>query len=442
MGEREAKQAILKRIFEVAVSAAHPKTCLPSHLPPPPKTGRLYLLSCGKAAAMAQVALAHYAERLPPNRILAHVTTRHGHGLALPHPFSANLQEAGHPIPDTNSQKAAETALALAHGTEADDLFLVLLSGGASALWAAPLPPLTLGDKQNLTAQLLASGADIQEINCVRKHLSRIKGGRLALAAAPASLVTLAISDVPGDDPTTIGSGPTVPDPTTLADARAILARRKITPNDTLATLLSDPANETPKPGEPAFAGHRYAIIANGMTALRAAAEEARTQGYDVLMLGDRLMGEARALAQDHARLALSALVAGRKLAIISGGEATVTVTGSGIGGPNQEYALALAIALEGAPGIHALAADTDGADGGAGRPDDPAGAFVHPDTLARAETKQRNAAIFLDNNDSGRFFRELSDTLICGPTQTNVNDLRVILVDPDERPSPNMRQA
>jgi hydroxypyruvate reductase len=277
----------------------------------------------------------------------------------------------------------------------------------------------------------LKSGAPISEMNCVRKHLSRIKGGKLAAAAHPARLLTVAISDVPGDHPDEIGSGPTVADRSTLADARAVLARWNITPSPEIAAALGNPANETLKTGDAKLANSDYKIVAAPKASLEAAARIARAKGYRVDILGDSLEGEAREVARFHAAMALDAKRRGEKVAIMSGGELTVTIRGNGSGGPNQEYALAVAHALQGTPGISALAGDTDGIDGGGGNADDPAGAMVFPDTLSRAAARNQNAANFLENNDSTGYFRPIGDLIQCGPTQTNVNDFRVILIDP-----------
>ena len=368
---------LLKSMFRSAVGAAHPAHALPPHLPEPPPRGRLVILAAGKAAgSMTQVAEQRYFE-LPQERLAGLAVTRHGYGRPTQR---IPVIEAGHPIPDKIGVSAAKRALALADAVDADDLVLVLLSGGASANWIAPVSGLTLEAKQAVTRALLKSGANIGEMNAVRKHLSRIKGGRLAKRAHPAKVVTLAISDVPGDDPAVIGSGPTVPDPTTLADAREVVSRYRLELPEAVAHALSDPANETPKPGDDIFRGANYRIVARPADALRAAAERATAAGYECVMLGDRLQGEAREVAAEHARLALELRAQNRRAAILSGGELTVTLRGKGRGGPNQEYALALAIHLNDAAGIAALAADTDGTDGGGGRPDDPAGAFVEPD--------------------------------------------------------------
>jgi glycerate 2-kinase len=427
----EPARAVLRRIYDAAVAAAHPAQFLASALPPPPPAGRLILLAAGKAAgSMVQVAETHYSGSagFDPFRLVGHGVARRGYAAAT---RLIPVIEAGHPVPDAASVTAASQALALATSARPDDLVLVLLSGGASANWMAPAGAMTLGEKQAITKSLLRSGAGIGEMNTVRKHLSRIKGGRLALACAQARLLTLAISDVPGDDPSAIGSGPTVPDPTTLADARAIVARHGILLPDSATHVLSDPAQETPKPGHPAFEGNEYHILSRPRDAIAAAAEAVRQAGYEPIVLGADLEGEARTVAAAHALLALELKAAGRRAALISGGEFTVTITGKGRGGPNQEYALALALALGGAPGITALAGDTDGTDGGAGAATDPAGAFVTPDTLARAMHAGLDARASLEANDSTGFFTALDDLLTPGPTLTNVNDCRVILIDP-----------
>jgi hydroxypyruvate reductase len=421
-------RSILISVFDAAVAAAQPEQCLKPCFPEAPANGRLIVLACGKAGgAMARAAEAHYAEAIAAKRCAGLAVTRRGYGLPLAH-FES--MEASHPVPDQSSADAAVRALELAGAAREDDLVLALISGGASALWAAPAEGLTLVDKQELTRALLKAGAPISAINCVRKHLSRIKGGRLAGAAFPARVVTLAISDVPGDAPDTIGSGPTVPDSTTLADARQYLARYGVEPSPAIAAALANPANESPKPGDPAFTRSEFILAAAPKHSLRAAADTLARLGYEPVLLGDALEGEARDIASAHAALALEARRSGRRIAIISGGELTVTIAGDGRGGPNQEYALALAIALGGAPGIHALAADTDGSDGGSGRPDDPAGAIIGPDTLARAAAKGLDAVASLRKNDSTGFFEMLDDLIVTGPTFTNVNDLRVILVE------------
>lgn len=427
-GSDTARRVLLRRMYDAAVAAAHPAKCLPAHLPGVPPNGRLIVVGAGKAgAAMAVAAGEHYARTPDARRVFGSVVTRHGFRLA---PSIIEIEEAGHPVPDDDSVRAARRALADATSATANDTVLCLLSGGASALWSAPVAGVTLEAKQALTRALLKAGARISEINCVRRHVSAIKGGRLAAAAYPARLVTLAISDVPGDDPAVIGSGPTVADPTTLADARAVLDRFGITPPPEIAAALAEPANETLKPGDPALAKAHYALIAAPRASIEKAARLARSAGYAVEMLGDALEGEAREIGAAHAQLALSARRAGRRLAILSGGELTVTVRGNGAGGPNQEYALGLLAALGGAEGITALAADTDGIDGGGGSAADPAGAIVGEDSLARAVALGLDPAAFLANNDSTSFFAALDDLVRCGPTQTNVNDFRAILVD------------
>ena len=390
----------LERVFRAGVEACHPTRILPPHLPEPP-AGETILLALGKAAgAMAEVAEAHFRTRL--------------RGVAvMPHGVEAELERiellrAAHPVPDEHSIAAAERLLALARSAGPDDLVLVLLSGGASALACLPGEGLSLAEKQGLTRDLLRSGAAIAEINCVRRHLSRIKGGRLALAAAPAPLVTLAISDVVGDSAREIGSGPTVPDPTTIEEAKAILKRYGLEP----------PAqgwSETPKQ-----LASDFRIVARNADALAAAAGEASRLGYRPTVLGE-CEGEAREIGGRHA---MRAIAAPPGSALISGGELTVTISGNGRGGPNHEYALAAAVNLAGREGIAGLAGDTDGIDGNSGT----AGAYFDGSTLARS---RRDAANALADNDTAAFFAALGDQLVTGPTGTNVNDLRIILVAP-----------
>ena len=436
-------QKLLIELYNAAVAAAHPSTCLAPHLPPLPPRGRLIVLCAGKAAiAMASVAEAHYREAGIGDRLSGITTAPLGYAEAFrgAKPEMLETVEGRHPTPDATSLAAAEHALALARSVGPDDTVLVLLSGGASALWAAPAAGLTLAEKTALTRGLLKSGADIHEMNAVRRHLSRIKGGRLRAAAANAgTFITLAISDVPGDDPETIGSGPTVPDPTTLADAAAVIARRsprmselELPVPEGVSRALADAANETPKPGASLFARDRYQIIATPVAALEAAAKLARAHGYEVESLGDQVTGEARDVAAAHADLARRAQASGRRVAIISGGELEVTVRNrNGRGGRSQEYALALACALNGLRGVSALAADTDGIDGGDGRISDPAGAVIAPDTVSRAAARHLDAQNALDNNDATTLFEALGDLVHTGPTHTNVNDFRVILVEP-----------
>ncbi len=420
-------RAFLEELYRTAVAAAHPASCLPPHLPEPPAKGRLILLAAGKAAgAMIEVAEQHYVGLgLPPARMTGIAVARHGYGRPTRH---IPVVEAGHPVPDAAGLAAAEKTLAIADSATADDLVLVLISGGASANWIAPAAGVTLEEKQAVTRSLLRSGASIDEINCVRKHLSRLKGGRLAALARPARVLTLGISDVPGDDPAIIGSGPTVPDPSTLAEARAIAARRRLVMPDSVLRALNDPANESPKPGDPIFADTEFRLIARPADALRAVEAKVRAAGYPCILLGDHVEGEARQVAAEHARLAHEQQASGKTAVILSGGELTVTITGNGRGGPNQEYALALAPAL--GPGMAAVAADTDGTDGGGGSAEDPAGAYVDATTATRAQALGLDPAAFLADNDSTGFFSRLGDLLSPGPTYTNVNDFRAILVD------------
>ena len=425
------RRSLLRAIFDAAVAAAHPDVMLSGHLPPVPK-GKVVCLAAGKgAAAMAAAAERHYLDtlKLDPSRLTGLATTRHGHGVPT---RRIRVVEAGHPVPDEAGLKAADETLRLATEATVDDLLLVLLSGGGSANWIAPAEGVSFAQKQQVNRALLRSGAPIGEMNVVRKHLSRIKGGRLARAGQRAAeIVTLAISDVPHDDPSAIASGPTVPDPTTLADARALVARYDLAVDDAVRRALQDPRNESCKPGDPAFARARFEIIAKPKASLDAAIKVARDAGYQVIDLGADLQGEARDVAADHARLALKARGEGRRTAILSGGELTVTVRGNGRGGPNQEYALALADILKDTPGVVALAADTDGADGGAGSASDPAGALIDRTTFARMKSLGLDPAAHLANNDATAFFSATGDLLLTGPTLTNVNDVRVILVDP-----------
>ena len=427
--EMTDRRPLLRAIFDAAVAAAHPDVVLSAHLRPVPK-GKVLCLAAGKgAAAMAAAAERHYLDGLglEPARMTGLATTRHGHGVPT---RRIKVIEAGHPVPDEAGLKAADETLRLAGQACPDDLLLVLLSGGGSANWIAPVEGVSFAQKQQVTRALLRSGAPIGEINTVRKHLSRIKGGRLARAGHRAEIVTLAISDVPHDDPSAIASGPTVPDPTTLADARAIVAKYRLDVDDAVRRALDDPANESCKPGDPAFARARFELIARPKASLDAAIKVAADAGYTTIDLGADLEGEARDVATDHARLALKARAEGKRTAILSGGELTVTVRGNGRGGPNQEYALALADLLKDTPRISALAADTDGADGGAGSAGDPAGAMIDHNTFAKMRSLRLDPKTYLDNNDATAFFTATGDLLQTGPTLTNVNDIRVILVD------------
>jgi glycerate 2-kinase len=427
---RDPHEAVLRRLFDAALAAAMPERAVPPHLPPRP-TGRTIVVGAGKAAA----AMARAVEDHWPGALEGIVVTRYGHRVPC---HRIEIVEASHPVPDATGQDAARRILARVTGLGPDDLVLCLISGGASALLALPAPGLTLDDKRAVTEALLRSGATIGEINCVRKHLSAVKGGRLAAAASPAAVLTLAISDVAGDDPAVIGSGPTVPDPTTFADARAVLAKYGIAPPAAVARRLAAAADETPKPGDPLFACCRYVLVATPQQALARAAEAARELGLTPVVLGDRIEGEAREAAKVMAGIARQAaagrLVAGASAVrlpavLLSGGETTVTVRGKGRGGPNTEFILSLALALDGHPAIHAIACDTDGIDG----TEDNAGAFCGPNTLARARAMGLDLAARLADNDAWGAFNELGDLVVTGPTLTNVNDFRAILIAKSE---------
>jgi glycerate 2-kinase len=410
-----APNDLLRRMFDAAVAAAQPELCVPTHLPSPPK-GHTIVVGAGKAAAaMAKALESHWQGPLE-----GLVITRYGHAMPCE---QIEIVEAGHPVPDAPGRDAARHILDLVSDLTPDDLVIALISGGGSSLLTLPAPGLTLADKQAVNAALLQSGAPIDAMNCVRKHLSSIKGGRLARAAAPARLEALIISDVPGDDPAIIASGPTVPDPTTFADARAVIERYAITLPAAVQAHLAAGADESPKPGDPCFANVGLHLIATPSMALAAAAEIARDAGYTVDLLGDAIEGEARAVAAEHARRARDAAPG---TIILSGGELTVTLTGNGRGGPNTEYALALALALDGATGIHAMACDTDGIDGS----EDNAGAHLGPDTLERATTASVDPSAALAANDSYGVFAALGDLVVTGPTHTNVNDFRAILIE------------
>ena len=408
---------LLAALFEAAVAAADPALTIPGRLPEPPR-GRTVVVGAGKAAA----AMAAAVEREWTGPLSGLVVTRDGHGCPT---RSIEVIEAAHPVPDQRGRAAAGRILELVSSLGADDLALVLMSGGASALLVQPAPGLDLEDKQAVNRALLTSGAPIHEMNCVRKHLSAIKGGRLAQAAAPAWVVALAISDVPGDDPAVIGSGPTVGDPSTVAEARAILEKYGIEVPPAVAAHLAGVAAETPKPGDASLAGTETRVIATPMRSLEAAAGRARAAGYEVEILGDSLEGEARTLAAEHAALARDRLASGRRVALLSGGETTVTVRGRGRGGRNAEYMAGLALALDGAAEISAIACDTDGIDG----TEDNAGALADPTTLARARAAGLDPAALLAANDAYSLFQALGDLVISGPTLTNVNDFRAVLV-------------
>ena len=433
-GAAESPLLFLRNLYDVAVQRALPLHNTAAHLPKPPK-GRTVVLGAGKAGgAMAQAVEALWPADAPLSGL---VVTRYGHTPPRPLglPERIEVVEAAHPVPDAAGLEAAERILALAQGLTVDDLVLCLISGGGSSLLTLPADGISLQVKQDINRQLLACGANISEMNCLRKHLSRIKGGRLAAACAPARVVTLTISDVPGDDPSIIASGPTVPDATSCADALAILQRYAITlPAEVLQALQSG-AWETPKPGSAVFAGHEVNMMATPQQSLEAAAAVARAQGLNAYILSDEIEGESREVAKVHAALARAAAKGlgpfAKPCVILSGGETTVTIkpqpagTPKGRGGRAGEFCLGLAQALQGQPGVWGLAADTDGIDG----IEDNAGAQVSPDTLTRALALGHKVDEHLQRNDAYGFFEPLGDLVITGPTHTNVNDFRAILV-------------
>ena len=428
------QREVLRGLFDAAVAAADPARCLPAWLPEPPDSpmGRTVIVGAGKAAAaMARAVEDHW--RGDPERLSGLVVTRYGHGMPT---RRIEVVEASHPAPDAAGQMAAARILGAVNGLTANDLVLVLLSGGGSALLAAPMAGITLEQKRAVTKALLTSGASIGEINCVRKHLSAIKGGRLALAAAPARVVTLAISDVPGDDLSTIASGPTVPDPTSCADALEIVKRYGIELPAAACQALLTGAAETPKTDNAGFLRCESHIIATAQGSLAAAANLARAQGLTPLVLGDTIEGEAREAARVLGGIALSVAAHGVPLAapcvLLSGGETTVTVRGAGRGGRNAEFLLGLALALGGNTRISAIACDTDGIDGS----EDNAGAMVLPDTPARAVAAGIDLRARLVENDAYNVFAALGDLVVTGPTRTNVNDFRAILIEAPDSPA------
>jgi glycerate 2-kinase len=415
--------ALLRTLFDAAVAAADPALRVAAHLPPPPP-GRTVVLGAGKASAVMARAL----EDAWHGPLSGLVVTRYGYARAC---RSIEIVEAAHPVPDAAGESAARRILEIAEGCGEGDLVLCLISGGGSALMTLPAPGLTLADKQAMNRALLRSGADIGEINTVRKHLSALKGGRLAAAIHPARGLALMISDVPGDDPATIASGPTVADATTFADALAIVRKYAIEEPAAAVAHLRRGEEETPKPGDPRLDRMENIVIAAAAQSLDAAAARARESGLESVLLGDDLEGESRDLGAAHARLALEARAAGRATVLLSGGETTVTVRGeNGRGGPNTEYLLGLALALAGAPGIWALACDTDGIDG----TEDNAGAVIAPDTLTRAAAQGLDPRTALAENDAYGVFAALGDLVVTGPTRTNVNDFRAVLILPGTR--------
>jgi hydroxypyruvate reductase len=411
----------LRQLLDAAIASAQPSVCVPAHLPSAPR-GRTLVLGAGKAsAAMARALEDHW-----PGPLEGLVVTRYGYAVPC---RRIEIAEAAHPVPDAAGLAAAQRLLDLAKGLGPDDLVICLISGGGSALLPAPLPGLTLAHKQAVSRALLQSGASIGEMNCVRRHLSAIKGGRLAAACHPARVVTLAISDVPGDRPTDIASGPTVADPTTCADALAIVQRYRIELPAEVRDVLESGRGESVKPGDPRLAGAELRLVAAPQMALEAAARRARAGGIAAHILGDAVEGEARDVGKVMAAIAAQVRRHGQPFAapcvLLSGGETTVTVTGDGRGGRNVEFLLSLGIALDGLPGVHALAADTDGVDG----IEEIAGAYLSPDTLERAWSRRLPPRAALARNDAHTFFETLGDSIVTGPTLTNVNDFRAILV-------------
>jgi hydroxypyruvate reductase len=402
----------LKSLFDKAVDAVQAENLIPGRLPPQPR-GRTLVVGAGKAAA----AMARAVENNWSGELSGLVITPYGHGVQCDR---IEVIEAAHPIPDATGCDAAHRILTMASELGDQDLAMCLFSGGGSALLPLPAEGITLQDKQSITDGLLKCGANIVEINCVRRHLSAIKGGRLAAACSPARIVTLAISDVPGNDVSSMASGPTVADSTTSAMALEVLNRYGLSVPDNVMKHLQSAAAETLKPGDRSFDNASFDVLATSDDALQAAAGLARELGIEPMVLGD-LQGDAAELARDHAAMAKQSAPG----VLISGGETTVHVRGRGRGGRNSEYCLALALALDGHPGIYAIACDTDGIDG----TEDNTGCFVTPDSLQRASAKSLDARKLLDENDSYRFFSEIGDLVETGPTRTNVNDFRAILI-------------
>ena len=417
-----APRALLRQMFDAAIASAQPALCLPPHLPEAPK-GRTLVIGAGKAsAAMARALEDHW-----PGPLEGLVVTRYGYEVPCER---IEIVQAAHPVPDEAGVEASRRIAGMVTGLTEDDLVIALVSGGGSSLLVAPAPGLTLADKRAVNAALLASGASIGEMNCVRRHLSALKGGRLGALCHPARVVTLLISDVPGDDPRDIASGPTVADPTTCADALAIVDRYRMVVPDAVRQLLESGGCESVKPGDPRLARGEVRMITAPQIALEAAARVARDAGIAAHILGDSLEGEARDLGKAMAGITRQVALRGQPFeppcVLLSGGETTVTVRGNGRGGRNVEFLLSLAVALDGQPGVHAIAGDTDGVDGA----EEIAGAHVAPDTLARAWARGVNPRASLDANDAHTFFSGLGDSVVTGPTLTNVNDFRAILVE------------
>ena len=429
---RHPAQALLRRMFDAAIASAQPALCIPPHLPAAPK-GRLIVIGAGKAsAAMAQAVEAHWpGDR---SRLEGLVVTRYGYAVPCRH---IEIVEAAHPVPDAAGQSAAKRMLHLVSDLHEDDLVLCLISGGGSALLPLPAAGLSLEDKMALNRALLASGATISEMNCLRRHLSAIKGGRLAAACHPARVLTLLISDVPGDDPINIASGPTVGDPTTCDDALAIVRRYGIDLPAAALQLLTSGQSESIKPDDPRLARNEVRLVATPQMALEAAAQIAREAGYAAHILGDALEGEARDVGRVLAGIALQVAHHGQPFTppcvLLSGGETTVTLRGDGRGGRNVECLLSMGLTLNGQPRIHALAGDTDGVDG----QEEIAGAVLTPDSLARAWKLGLKPQDELSNNNGHGFFSALDDSVITGPTLTNVNDFRALLIEAEAAPAP-----
>jgi glycerate 2-kinase len=409
-------------LYASAVDAVTAEKCLPSHLPQPPEGGRTLVIGAGKAAG----AMAKVVEDWWPGEIAGMVVTRYGHGT---HCSRIEVIEAAHPVPDEAGRRAAGWMLDMVQGLTENDLVLCLFSGGGSALLSLPTDGITLQQKQAMNIALLKSGATISEMNCVRKHLSSIKGGRLALACAPARVVTLLISDVPGDDPTIIASGPTLPDPTTCVEALAILRKYALDVPPKVKRHLESGAGETPKPADPLFVHNTHCIIATAQHALEAAAATASAAGITPHIFSDEIEGESRDIGLMHAAIAKQISLRGQPFrkpcVLLSGGETTVTVRGTGRGGRNAEFLLSLATAMNGHPGVYAIACDTDGIDGS----EDNAGALYHPHSMQRAAALGLQARALLENNDGYGFFNALGDLVVSGPTRTNVNDFRAVLI-------------
>lgn len=428
----ERPRELLRRMFDAAIKAVQPSHCIAAHLPSPP-AGRTFVIGAGKAsAAMAKAFEDHW-----PGALTGVVVTRYGYAVPC---RRIEIVEAAHPVPDTAGMEATRRIRELVHGLSENDLVVCLISGGGSSLLTLPLEGLTLEEKQAINRALLKSGASISEMNCVRRHLSAIKGGRLAVACHPAKVVTLLLSDVPGDDPMNIASGPTVADPTTCADALEVMRRYDIEMSPAVQEILESGHGETIKLGDPRLSRNDERMVATPQMALEAAAAVARDVGIRPLILGDSIEGEARDAGKVMAGIARQVALHGQPLelpcVLLSGGETTVTVRGTGRGGRNVEFLLSLGIVLDGYPGIYAIAGDTDGVDG----QEEIAGAILSPDSLARAWGKGIRPKDSLANNDGHNFFQALGDSVITGPTLTNVNDFRAILITADSVRAPDGR--